>query len=235
MTIEPGPTGAEPARGEVTVIEATKLERTVARGVAESKATVPHAYAEADIEMGAWADALAGVEGVTHVDVVIWAAARALRECPRVNGAYRDGRFELYSRVNVGFVAPAGEAFLVPTIADADAKPLAAIAAEARELERRAREGSITQPDLSGGTFTVSCPAADGLAGHTPVVHRGQAGTLGTGALCPTPLVRDNAVEAGHSMRAVLAYDARILNAQRAAEFLARLAAHLAAPPAEAL
>ena len=84
------------------------------------------------------------------------AAALALREYPRANGAYKDGAFELYGRVNVG-VAVAGEGTLiVPTIFDADAQPVTAIAQEARALAARVRGGTITPPELSGGTFTVS-------------------------------------------------------------------------------
>ena len=89
-------------------------------------------------------------------DMVIKAAAIALGEFPRANGAYRDGRWELYSRINVGIAVAAAEALVVPTIFDADKKGLRQIATEARALAERVRERTITPPELSGATFTVS-------------------------------------------------------------------------------
>ena len=89
-------------------------------------------------------------------DMVVKACAIALREFPRANGAYRDGKWELYSRVNVGIAVAARDALVVPTVFDADLKGLRQIATESRALAARVREGTITPPELSGGTFTVS-------------------------------------------------------------------------------
>jgi pyruvate dehydrogenase E2 component (dihydrolipoamide acetyltransferase) len=225
--------GARGARGEVDTREPSRLERTAARSVAESKATVPHLYAEAQVEMDGWAELLARPDALElrYVDAVVWAAARALREVPRVNGAYRDGHFELYGRVNVGIAVPADGAFLVPTIADADRLGLAEIAAAARELEAKVREGRITQPELSGGTFTVAKAAGEGLAALVPVVHRGQAAILGMGDVARQPVVRDGRVEPGYAVRLTLACDSRMLSPSDAAAFLGALRALLAAPP----
>src|SRR4029077_15565696 len=87
-------------------------------------------------------------------DMVVKACAIALREFPKANGAYRDGHFELYSRVNVGIAVAASEALVVPTIFDADKKGLRQIATDARAVAAKVRDGSVTPPDLSGGTFT---------------------------------------------------------------------------------
>ena len=70
----------------------------------------------------------------TFNDMVVKACARALRDFPRANGAYRDGHVELYSRVNVGVAVAAQDALVVPTIFDADKKSLGEIAARSREL-----------------------------------------------------------------------------------------------------
>ena len=130
------------------VIELTKLQQTVARRMAESKATAPHFYLQAEIDMSA---AVAGRkrfkemagEGEpvpTFNDMVVKACALALREFPRANGAYRDGHVELYSRVNVGVAVAAQDASVVPTVFDADLKGLRRIAAE----PGRWRPGSAT-------------------------------------------------------------------------------------------
>ena len=116
------------------MIELTKLQQTVSRRMAESKATAPHFYLQAEVDMTrayearAALKAAAGPEEVvpSFNDMVIKAAAIALGEFPRANGAYRDGRWELYSRINVGIAVAAAEALVVPTIFDADKKGLRA-------------------------------------------------------------------------------------------------------------
>ena len=115
--------------------------------MAESKATVPHFYLQTEIDM---TEAVAvraqsrriageGEPAPTFNDMVVKACALALREFPRANGAYRDGRFELYSRINVGIAVAARDALVVPTIFDADRKSLGEIAREARALAQGAR------------------------------------------------------------------------------------------------
>ncbi len=87
-------------------------------------------------------------EAPTYNDMVVKACALALREHPRANGSYRDGRLQLHSRVNVGVASAAEDALVVPTVFDADAKSLGEIARETRALAERVRDGAITPPEL---------------------------------------------------------------------------------------
>src|SRR4029078_4936355 len=89
-------------------------------------------------------------------DLVIKAAALALRDFPRANGAYRDGQFELYSRINVGVAVAGQDALVVPTVFDADRKSLGTIASEARGLAQKVRDGNTTPPEPSARTLTNS-------------------------------------------------------------------------------
>src|ERR1700760_1375680 len=132
--------------------------------MAESKATAPHFYLQTEIDMSAAVEARARIKAMSGEgevvpsfnDMVVKACALALRAFPLANGAYRDGRFELYSRVNVGVAVAARDALVVPTIFDADEKKLRKMAADSRSLAQRVRDGQITPPELSGATFTVS-------------------------------------------------------------------------------
>ena len=84
-------------------------------------------------QLKAAAETVSGVVP-SYNDMVVKASALALREYPRANGSYKDGHFELYSRVNVGVAVAAQEALVVPTVFDADRKSLGEIAARSREL-----------------------------------------------------------------------------------------------------
>jgi pyruvate dehydrogenase E2 component (dihydrolipoamide acetyltransferase) len=233
----------ETAKGEVQTVELTKLQQTVARRMAESKATAPHFYLSADVDMSrAWegraklkASAAEG-EGVPSFnDMVVKASALALREHPRANGAYRDGRHELYSRVNVGVAVAAQDALVVPTVFDADIKGLRQIAAESRALAARVRDGTVTPPELSGGTFTVSNLGMFGIDSFAAVINPPQAGILSVGAITERPVVRDGEITTARLMPVTLACDHRILYGADGAEFLAKIRELLEEPLALAL
>ena len=163
-------------------------------------------------------------------DMVVKACAIALREHPRANGAYRDGRLELYSRINVGVAVAAQDALVVPTIFDADLKGLRQIASEARALAQRVREGTVTPPELSGGTFTVSNLGMYGISSFQAVINPPQAGILAVGAITETPVVRDGEITTAHLMGVTLACDHRVLYGSDGALFVGRVRALLEEP-----
>jgi pyruvate dehydrogenase E2 component (dihydrolipoyllysine-residue acetyltransferase) len=233
----------ETAKGQTAYQELSKLQSTIARRMAESKATAPHFYLEAEVDMSRAVEArgriraAAGEEEVvpSFNDMVVKACALALREHPRANGAYRDGRFELYSRVNVGVAVAAQDALVVPTILDADRKGLRQIASESRALARRVRDGQITPPELSGATFTVSNLGMYGIDRFSAVINPPQAAILAVGAIKERPVVREGAIATAHLMQVTLACDHRILYGADGAEFLARIRSLLEEPLSLAL
>src|SRR5205085_9199364 len=144
-------------------------------------------------------------------DMVVKACALALREHPIANGAFKDGRFEIYSRVNVGVAVAGQDALVVPTVFDADEKGLREIATEARALAAKVRDGSITPPELSGGTFTVSNLGMYGVTNFSAVINVPQAAILAVGAIEEKPVVRDGKIVIAQMLGVTLACDHRIL------------------------
>jgi pyruvate dehydrogenase E2 component (dihydrolipoamide acetyltransferase) len=228
----------ETAKGSVETVELSKLQQTVARRMAESKATAPSFYLQSNIDMTRCFKARAQIKAQAREgevvpsfnDMVLKACAIALREFPRANGAYRDGNWEIYERVNVGIAVAASDALVVPTIFDADAKGLRQIATEARALAARVRDGSITPPELSGATFTVSNLGMYGISNFHPIINSPQAAILGVGEITPTPVIRDGEVTVAQQMGVTLVCDHRILYGAEGAEFLARVRALLEEP-----
>ncbi len=183
-SVDPPAAIAPPSgKGDLSTVEPTRAQQVIARRMASSKATVPEFTLNAEIDMERCVElrrrlkALPGDRQVpSYNDIVVKACGLALREHPRANGAWRDGRFELFSRVNVG-VAVAGEGVLVvPTVFDADTKPLEEIASETRRLAGRVRDGQVTPPELSGATFTVSNLGMFGVKSFTAVINPAAGG-----------------------------------------------------------
>ena len=232
------PSSPETAKGEVQVVELSKLQQTVGRRMAESKATAPHFYLQSEFDMTSAWDARAGLKAAaaegdvipSFNDMVVKACAIALREFPRANGAYRDGKWELYERINVGIAVAAPEALVVPTIFDADRKGLRQIATESRALAGKVRDGTVTPPELSGGTFTVSNLGMYAITNFHPVINSPQAAILGVGTITETPVVRGGELTTARLMGVTLACDHRILYGADGAEFLGRVRALLEQP-----
>ncbi|MGI9020434.1 MAG: 2-oxo acid dehydrogenase subunit E2 [Solirubrobacterales bacterium] len=188
------------ARGGGEVVEPSAGEVAHARRTAEAKATVPHVYFEAEAEAAP----------VATEDLVA-ATALSLRDFPRLNGSYRDARFQLHSRINVGVAVATDAGLVYPTIHDADQKDAQSIAAEIAELGARVSSGAITQPELSGATFSVADLAPLGISRAQLVVNRGQAAILAAGSRGPSTTTLS------------LACDSRMIQAPEAAGFLARV------------
>ncbi len=253
--------GVATAKGQSTEVELTRTQQTVARRMAESKATIPDFTLQVDVDMAACVSLRAELKGLAHRggssggggggggeasgpgerdpiktptynDMVVKACALALREYPHANGSYRDGRLQLHSRVNVGVAVAAENALVVPTVFDADEKSLGEIARETHTLAERVRDATITPPELGGGTFTVSNLGMYGVRSFTAIINPPQAAILSVGSVEPRAIVSADVVIARHTMTLTLVCDHRILYGAEAAQFLERVRELLQTPSA---
>ena len=206
--------------------EPSPAERTVARRAAEARATVPELEFTADVGVGASLELLAE-RGGSFTAILVRASALSLREHPRANGSYRDGRFELYSRVNVGIVVASEDTYLIPTVFDADRKPLEELSAEIEELTGGARAGRLTSPAFSGATFTLWDASAHGVASASIPAVPPQSAAIASGAIREVPVLREGELLAVASISVSLTCDHRILYGARATAFLAAVKSRL--------
>ena len=228
-------------KGEAEILELTRLQQTVSRRMAESKATAPDFSISLTVNMTEAVELRKRLKEVADPapsfnDMVVKAAATALREFPRVNGAYRDGKFELYEKVNIGVAVAAMDALVVPTVFDADRKSLGQISRDARAVIEKVRDKTVTPPELSGGTFTVSNLGMYGIEHFTAIINPPQASILTVGALAKKPAVDESGrIVARDQMSLSLVCDHRILYGADGAQFLARVKELLEQPLSLAL
>jgi len=223
-----------PSQAEPQTIELTRAQRTVARRMSDSHASVPDFQVRTEADVTQLLDMRRSMKAagraVSVNDFVVRACGLALRDHPRANGTYRDGLFDLHTRINVG-VAVAGEGTLVvPTIVDADAKPVTQVGEEARTLAGKVRDGTITAAELAGATFTVSNLGMFGVTSFTAVIAPGQAAILAVGAAVERAVVYDGDIARRSIMDLSLSCDHRILYGADAASFLADLRGLLERP-----
>ena len=216
-------------KGDVTTLELTPTQSTIARRMVESATTIPVFTVSMDIDVSeivAWRrDARAEREDVPSLnDFVVKAVAKALGEFPRFNASYVDGKVECYSRVNVGIAVATEDALLVPVVLDADRKALAEIAAETRRLADAARRRAVELADLQDGTFTVSNLGMFGVGSFTAIIDPPQVAILAVGGARRTPF-EDGPDRVGFRdvMTVNLSCDHRVVYGADGAQFLSRL------------
>jgi pyruvate dehydrogenase E2 component (dihydrolipoamide acetyltransferase) len=209
-------------KGDAHAEQPTRIQRAIVRRAAEARATVPDLELSADVEMGRCLSRSRD-HGHSLTAMLVKACALALRAVPRANGAYRDGHFELYERVNVGVLCETEDAYVVPTLLDADAKSLGELTAELEALAGRARDGSLRAPELAGATFTLADFAAHEIPRWAALVNPQQAAMLVAGAIRSVPIVRDGTIVPGEMATLTLGCDHRILYPSEAARWLSHV------------
>lgn len=229
-------------RGEVTVIEPTPTQATIAKRIARAAATVPvfTVSMDADVSQIVAQRKIARQRGEGSEpslnDFVVKAAALALRDFPRFNASWVDRHVELYSRVNVGVAVATEDALLVPVIADADGRTLAEIAAESRRLVEAARARTLRPEELQDATFTVSNLGMFGVRAFTAIVDAPQAAILAVGGVRREPADDGTGgVALRDVMTLTLSCDHRVVYGADGARFLSRLRELLEQPLALAL
>jgi pyruvate dehydrogenase E2 component (dihydrolipoamide acetyltransferase) len=236
-TLAPGAVVSAPPAGD-EVRELSPMLKAVARRMTESKTTVPHFYVTSEIDMTrALAlrkelnEALADSgEKVSVNDLIVRASAQALGLHPQAHRSYVDGRHVYHAHANVGIAVALDDGLIVPVLREADTKSLRTIAVEARDLAERARAGKLRQPEIEGGTFTVSNMGMLGVSAFAAIINPPESAILAVSATIQRPVVRDGAVTVGDIMSVTLSCDHRACSGADGARLLQTVKRHLEAP-----
>ena len=218
--------------------EPSRLQQLIARRMSESTATIPHFQVQTEVVMDAAIalraelKALAGDRDTTPSinDLIIRAAALALRDHPLANGSFRDGGIELHDAINIGMAVATDDGLVVAAIADTVNKSLGQIARETRTLAARVRSGQVTPAELDGVTFTVSNLGMFGMTAITPIINPPQAAILGVGAIRDTLARVDGEIVERSQLTLTLSCDHRILYGADGARCLKRIRELLETP-----
>jgi pyruvate dehydrogenase E2 component (dihydrolipoamide acetyltransferase) len=172
----------------------------------------------------------AGIPVPTITDLVVRAAALALREHPRLNASVHDNAIHVQPEINVGLAVALEDGLMVPVVKRTDQLPLSAIAAESRRLAQGARTGRLALPDLEGGTFTVSTLGSYGIDFFTPVITPGQVAILGVGRLRDSVRWEGATPVRTQVLTLSITFDHRAVDGAPAADFLRSVVSRLANP-----
>jgi len=222
------PVEPRPAAG--SRVELSRIRRTTAKRMGESKREIPHFYASAEIAMDEAArlkEALAALEGeyegLTYTHLVLKAVGLALTRVPALNASYDGDAMVLHEAVNIGVATAVEDGLVVPVVRHCDREPLAAIVRQARGLLERARSGRFASDDLTGATFTLSNLGMLPVTEFAAVINPPQAAILAVGTIRETPVVREGQIVPGRMMTVTVSCDHRIIDGVLAGRFLREL------------
>lgn len=167
---------------------------------------------------------------ISFNDIIILATSRALKHHPIMNSTLIGDEILLHDSVHMGIAVALDEGLIVPVLRDTDQKGLLKIAREARELAGKAREGTLTVDEVTGGTFTISNVSMFQVDGVTPILKSPETGILGIGRIKARPAVYNGEITIRSMMFVSLTFDHQVADGAPAAEFLETVVRYLENP-----
>lgn len=227
ISAAPAPAAVAPTHGaEPVLVPHSKMRKTIARRLTESKNQVPHFYLTADCRV----DRLlalrkeineAGGVKISVNDLVVKAVAKAFVDVPRANRTWSDEGMVHYSQVDIAFAVSLEDGLVVPVVRGVDQMTVSALSLSIQDLAERARSGGLKQHEIEGGSFAVSNLGMFGTKEFSAIINPPQAGILAVGAARQSPVVVDGVLEVGSVMTVTLSADHRAWDGALAAEWLA--------------
>ena len=213
----------------------SQMRKTIARRLTESKNAAPHFYLTMEIDMDQAVEARQRLNQNAPVkisinDLVIKAAAMALRQHPAVNTSWLGDRIRQNHHIHVGVAMALPEGLVVPVLRFADQKNLVQIATQTKEYAGKAKEKKLQPQDWEGNTFTISNLGMFGIEAFTAIINPPDACILAVGAVRECPVVRNGQLSVGQRMTVTLSCDHRVVDGATGAAFLQSLSLMLRDP-----
>ena len=206
-------------------INISQMRKTIAKRLSESKFTSPHFYLTMEINMDKAIEARKSMNEVAPVkisfnDLVVKAAASALRRHPKVNASWLGDKIRFNNHIHIGIAVAVDEGLLVPVVRFADNKSLSHISVEVKDLGEKARNKQLQPSDWEGNTFTISNLGMFGIEEFTAIINPPDACILAVGGIKQTAIVKDGQLVPGNVMKVTLSCDHRVVDGATGAAFL---------------
>ena len=225
------PTGQE----DFEEIKNSQMRKTIAKRLSESKFTAPHYYLNIEFDMD---NAIAFRTQYNTVpdtkisfnDIIVKACALALRDHPQVNSQWFTDRMKLNNHVHVGVAVAVEDGLVVPVVRFANEQSLPQIGAAVRDFAGRARNKKLTPQEMDGSTFTVSNLGMFGIESFTSIINQPNSAILSVGAIVQKPVVKNEQIVVGNTIKLTLACDHRTVDGATGAQFLQTLKGYVENP-----
>ena len=226
-----GPTGVE----SVTELANSSMRKVIAKRLSASKFSAPHYYLGVELNMD---NAIAFRQQfntlpdtkISFNDIVLKAVALALKEHPQVNSQWFDDKVVQNHHVHLGVAVAVEDGLVVPVLKFTDEMDLRQIGVSVKDYALRARDKKLAPAEMDGSTFTVSNLGMFGIQEFTSIINQPNSAILSVGAIEKKPIVKDDAIVVGNTMKLTLACDHRTVDGATGAQFLQSLRLYIENP-----
>ena len=213
----------------------SQMRKTIAKRLAASKFSAPHFYLTMEINMDKAIDARKDMNEILPVkvsfnDLIVKAAAMALRKNPNVNAAWMEDKIRINHHIHVGIAVAVEEGLIVPVLRFADSKSIAQIASESHQLIEKVKGGTIKLNELQGNTLTISNLGMFDIDEFTAIINSPESAILAVGKINKVPVVKDEEVKISNIMKVTMSCDHRVVDGATGAKFLQTLKQYLENP-----
>lgn len=212
----------------------SQMRKTIARRLSESKFNAPHFYLTMEIDMDNAIEARKAINNsgvkISFNDLVVKAAAMALRKHPKVNASWLGDKIRYNHHVHIGVAVAVEDGLVVPVLKFADAKSLTQIGEEVKTFAAKAKEKKIQPADMEGNTFTISNLGMYGIEDFTAIINPPDSCIMAVGSIKQAPVVKNGQIVAGNIMKITLSCDHRSVDGASGSEFLLSFKQYLENP-----
>ena len=228
--------GSEPAGVEsVTELANSTMRKAIAKRLSTSKFSAPHYYLGVELMMDnaivfrQQFNTLPDTK-ISFNDIVLKAVALALKENPQVNSQWFEDRIVQNHHVHLGVAVAVEDGLVVPVLKFTDQLDLRQIGVKVKDYAQRARDKKLSPPEMDGSTFTVSNLGMFGIQEFTSIINQPNSAILSVGVIEKKPVVKDNVIVVGNTMKLTLACDHRTIDGATGAQFLQSLRLYIENP-----
>ncbi len=216
-------------------VKNSQMRKAIAKSLSASKFSAPHYYLTIEVDMD---NAISSRKTINELpdtkvsfnDMVVKACAMALRRHPQVNTTWKDDVTVYSKHISIGVAVAVPDGLVVPVLPFTDQMSIMEIDTKVRDLATRARDKKLTPQEMSGSTFTVSNLGMFGIQEFTSIINQPNSAILSVGAIVKKPVVKNDQVVVGNTMKVTLACDHRTVDGATGAQFLQTLRQYLENP-----
>ncbi len=201
------------------------MRKVIAKRTTEAKQQIPHFYLTVESNVDKLINLRKKINEnnpikISFNDLIVKALAMAMKKNPNTNAYWEDNKIYQLQDIDISVAVAIDEGLITPVIKSANSKGLNEISLEIRELAKLAKKNSLTPEQYTGGSITVSNLGMFGISEFSAIISPPQASILAVGKIIKKPIVLNDSVKVGHTLKSTLSADHRVLDGAVAGKLL---------------
>ena len=211
------------------------MRKAIAKRLADSKFSAPHYYLNIELEMDnmiSFRKQFIQTQNIkiSFNDIIAKAVSLSLAKHPKVNSRWYDDKIIFNEHVHLGVAVAVDDGLIVPIVKFANSKDLPQINSEIKDFAERAKNKKLTPAEIEGSTFTISNLGMFGIESFTSIINQPNSAILSIGAIVQKPIIKNNEIVIGNTMKLTLACDHRTVDGATGSLFLKTLKEYIENP-----